>query len=252
MAGKGCGPDSAAARRRPSGSGQTHREQQRPRPRPCQRRTRDQAPIPLTPDALRDHDQRARRGFSHRQTIQHLRRRQPTEIAYRRLGDSGQHRIGAAKGQDRHLADIDRDPGIDVVPSQPQTQRRHGPQPQDQPSRSAFLAIRISDCATKATTAASRPKKTAPTDPSCPQIQLIQLCAMIARTPSETARRRPQRRPELSQIVGPEPRHPRRYCRQPRHLRCQVGQQGICPRIAKAGIRSPNSGTHVSKRHVAL
>ena len=62
-------------------------------------------------DELHDHDQRAGRGLGQAQAIQHLAGLEPAVGLDRLLRDVGQHGVGAAEGDDRHLAEEHRDPG---------------------------------------------------------------------------------------------------------------------------------------------
>lgn len=50
-----------------------------------------------------NHDKRPRRGFAQRQTINHLRWREPLIMTNRALVDIRQYRIGTPKGQQRRL-----------------------------------------------------------------------------------------------------------------------------------------------------
>jgi hypothetical protein len=56
-------------------------------------------------DELGDHDQRPRRRLGHAEPVQHLARRQPAVVLHRLLRDVGEHRIGAAEGDDGHDAE---------------------------------------------------------------------------------------------------------------------------------------------------
>ena len=51
------------------------------------------------------HDQRARRGLAERQAVDHLRAAEPLVLLDRALVDVGQHRVGAAEGQQRGLGE---------------------------------------------------------------------------------------------------------------------------------------------------
>ena len=56
-------------------------------------------------DELHDHDQRPGRRLGHAQAVQHLAGPQPAIGLDGRLGDIGQHRVGAAEGDHRHLGE---------------------------------------------------------------------------------------------------------------------------------------------------
>ena len=67
---------------------------------------------------LRHHDQRAGRGLGHAEPVQHLAGCHPVIVVDRLLGHVGQHGVGAAEGDHRHLAEEERDLGEDVVAAQ--------------------------------------------------------------------------------------------------------------------------------------
>ena len=60
---------------------------------------------------LQHHDERAGRGLGHAQAVEHLVGLHPAEGIHRHLGRIGQHRVGAAEGDDRGLAEEGRDAG---------------------------------------------------------------------------------------------------------------------------------------------
>ena len=60
---------------------------------------------PEQTDEGHHHDQRARRGLAQRQAVDHLRAGEPAEVLHRALVHIGQHRIGAAEGQQRRLGE---------------------------------------------------------------------------------------------------------------------------------------------------
>ena len=50
---------------------------------------------------LQRQHERPRRRLRQRDAVERLRRRQPAVLAHRRVGDVGQHRVGAAEGHQR-------------------------------------------------------------------------------------------------------------------------------------------------------
>ena len=84
---------------------------------------------------LRHHDQRAGRRFGQPQPVQHLAGGDPAVMVDRLLGDIGQHRIGAAERDHRHLAEEDRDLGEDVVGPAQEPQQGHRDEPQSEENR---------------------------------------------------------------------------------------------------------------------
>jgi hypothetical protein len=110
--------------------------------RGCQRRAQEQAvrpqhlfrPATEKADESHHHDQRARRGLAQRQAVDHLWPGEPVEVLHRALVHIGQHRVRAAKGQQRRLGEEpahlrQRVPCRDV-PVLPGQQSGHGQQPQ--------------------------------------------------------------------------------------------------------------------------
>ncbi|MNF66517.1 hypothetical protein D3C84_483110 [compost metagenome] len=78
-----------------------------------------------------DHDQRAWSGFSERQAVDHLRRRQPSVVTDCALVHIRQHRIGTAKGQQRRLGEEPGHLGQRAFPAEQGGERGHGQCPQD-------------------------------------------------------------------------------------------------------------------------
>ncbi|MNI55805.1 hypothetical protein D3C73_1107770 [compost metagenome] len=78
-----------------------------------------------------NHDQRTWRGFTERQAVDHLRRRQPSVVADRALVDVRQHRVGAAKGQQRGLGEEPGHLGQRAFPAEQCGEHGHGQCPQD-------------------------------------------------------------------------------------------------------------------------
>ena len=76
------------------------------------------------------HDQRPRRRFAQRQTIDHLCGRQPAIVRHTTLIHVGQHRVSAAKRQQRRLGEKPAHLCQRVVPAQPAGECRHGHHPQ--------------------------------------------------------------------------------------------------------------------------
>ena len=60
-------------------------------------------------DELHDHDQRARRRLGHAEPVEHLAGPEPAIGLDRLLRHVGEHRIGAAEGDDRHLREEQAD-----------------------------------------------------------------------------------------------------------------------------------------------
>ncbi|MOA04000.1 hypothetical protein D3C78_1235320 [compost metagenome] len=83
------------------------------------------------PDEGDDHDQRTRGGFTKRQAVDHLRRRQPSIVTDRALIDIRQHRVGAAKGQQRGLGEEPGHLGQRAFPAEQCGEHGHGQCPQD-------------------------------------------------------------------------------------------------------------------------
>ena len=63
----------------------------------------------MKPTNCSHHDQRARRRLGHAEAVEHLAGLQPAVGLDRLLRDIGEHRIGAAEGDDRHLGEEHRD-----------------------------------------------------------------------------------------------------------------------------------------------
>ena len=81
-------------------------------------------------DKRHHHDQRPRRGFPQRQTINHLRRRQPAVMPHCALIDVRQHRIGAAEGEQRRLGEEPGHLRQRALPAEQRAQHSHRQQPE--------------------------------------------------------------------------------------------------------------------------
>ncbi len=69
-------------------------------------------------------------GFAQRQTVDHLGRREPAVVRYRALIEIGQHRVGAAEGEQGRLGEEPAHLGQRVRPAQQQREQRHRSGPQ--------------------------------------------------------------------------------------------------------------------------
>ena len=75
-------------------------------------------------DELDHHDQRPRRGLGHAEAVQHLAGLEPAVGLDRLLRDVGEHGVGAAEGDHRHLREEDGDLAEDVAGAERQQQQR--------------------------------------------------------------------------------------------------------------------------------
>ena len=82
-------------------------------------------------DKLGDHDQRSGGGFGHAKTIQHLASVKPAIMADCLLRHVGQHGIGTAKGDHRHLAEKHSLLDIDMTGTKPAIEDHNRSKPQD-------------------------------------------------------------------------------------------------------------------------
>ena len=73
------------------------------------------------------------RGLGHAEAVQHLARPEPVVVLDRLLRDVGQHGVGAAEGDDRHLGEEEGDLAERVAGAERQQEDGDGSQPQDAP-----------------------------------------------------------------------------------------------------------------------
>ena len=83
------------------------------------------------------HDQRPGRGFAQRQAVDHLRPGQPVVVLDRALVDVGQHRVGAAEGQQRGLGEEPAHLRQRAAGAVQRQQRGHRQQPQQRSRRAS-------------------------------------------------------------------------------------------------------------------
>eukprot|EP01137_Pigoraptor_chileana_P024046 Opistho-2@91371 len=81
-------------------------------------------------DKRHHHDQRARRGFAQGQSVDHLQPGEPLVVLNGTLVHIGQHRVGAAKGQQRGFGEEPAHLRQCAVPALPGHQQAHGQQPE--------------------------------------------------------------------------------------------------------------------------
>ncbi|MNL20188.1 hypothetical protein D3C87_1414230 [compost metagenome] len=85
------------------------------------------------PDERHHHDQRAGGGFTERQAVDHLRRRQPAVMTDRALIHIRQHGVGAAERQQRSLGEEPGHLRQRAVPAKQRGECGHGQCPQNRP-----------------------------------------------------------------------------------------------------------------------
>jgi hypothetical protein len=86
-------------------------------------------------DELHDHDQRAGRGLGQAQAIQHLAGLEPAVGLDRLLRDVGQHGVGAAESNHRHLREEYGDVREDIARTEREQQRGDRPEPEHEADR---------------------------------------------------------------------------------------------------------------------
>ena len=86
-------------------------------------------------DELHDHDQGARRRLGHAEPVEHLAGPEPAIVLDCLLRHVGEHRIGAAESDDRHLREEQADIAEGVAEAEGREDRDHRPEPQCEPDR---------------------------------------------------------------------------------------------------------------------
>ena len=86
-------------------------------------------------DKLHNHDQGTRRRLGHAEPVEHLAGPEPAIVLDRLLRHVGEHRIGAAKGDDRHLREEQPDLAEGVAGAENGDDRDDRGQPQREPER---------------------------------------------------------------------------------------------------------------------
>ena len=95
-------------------------------------------------DERDDHDQRPGRGLAERQAVDHLRRAQPVVVLDGALVDVGQHRVGAAEGEQRGLGE---EPAPSASASRPSRTRASASPMRGRPEAEANARGRASSAA---------------------------------------------------------------------------------------------------------
>jgi hypothetical protein len=84
---------------------------------------------------LDHHDQRSRRSFRHAEPVEHLARPQPSVGIDRLLRHVGEHRVGAAERDDRHLREEEADLREDARTADAVANHQHRQEPEREPQR---------------------------------------------------------------------------------------------------------------------